>query len=83
MIVYTFDSTLDGLLTAVFDAYALRQQPEELVREGEVLPLFCDEAHHVVTADDKARRVWTGLEKRLKREALRLIALHAPVPLHL
>ena len=75
MIVYTFDSTLDGLLTAVFDAYALRQQPEELVREGEVLSLFCDEAHHVVTADDKARRVWTGLEKRLKREALRLIGI--------
>ena len=75
MIVYTFDSTLDGLLTAVFDAYALHQQPEELVREGEVLPLFCDEAHHVVTADDKARRVWTGLEKRLKREALRLIGI--------
>ena len=75
MIVYTFDSTLDGLLTAVFDAYALRQQPEELVREGDVLPLFCDEAHQVVTADDKARRVWTGLEKRLKREALRLIGI--------
>ena len=75
MIVYTFDSTLDGLLTAVFDAYALRQQPEELVREGDVLPLFCDEAHQVVTADDKARRVWMGLEKRLKHEALRLIGI--------
>ena len=27
MLVYTFDNTLDGLLTAVFDCFALRQQP--------------------------------------------------------
>ena len=66
---------MDGLLTAVFDAYALHQQPEQLVREGDVLPLFCDEVHAVVTADDKAGRVWIGLEKRLEREVLRLISV--------
>jgi len=75
MLVYTFDHTMDGLLTAVFDAYALHQQPEQLIREGEVLPLFCDEHHQVVTADDKASRVWAGLEKRLKPEVLRLIGV--------
>lgn len=75
MLVYTFDHTMDGLLTAVFDAYALHQQPEQLIRQGEVLPLFCDELHQVVTADDKAGRVWAGLEKRLKREVLRLISV--------
>ena len=75
MIVYTFDLTLDGLLTAVFDAYALHQQPEQLVGEGGVLPLFTDEVHAVATADDKARRVWAGLEKRLTREALRLLTV--------
>ena len=73
MMVYTFDRTLDGVLTAVYDAYALHQQPEELVGAGKVLPLFCEEVHEVVTVDDKARRVWAGLEKRLSREALRLI----------
>ena len=66
---------MDGLLSAVFDAYALHQQPDELVGEGGVLPMFCDEVHAVTTADDKARRVWTGLEKRLKREAVRLISI--------
>lgn len=73
MMVYTFDRTLDGVLTAVYDAYALHQQPEELVGAGKVLPLFCEEVHEVVTVDDKALRVWAGLEKRLSREALRLI----------
>ena len=75
MVVYTFDRTMDGLLSAVFDAYALHQQPGELVGEGGVLPMFCDEVHAVTTADEKARRVWTGLEKRLKREAVRLISI--------
>ena len=75
MLVYTFDRTLDGLLTAVFDAFALRQQPEMLVGEGGVLPMFTEEVHRVVTAVDKAQRVWTGLEKLLSREAVRVIAV--------
>ncbi len=75
MTVYTFDQTLDGLLTAVFDAYALHQMPDSLSVEGDILPMFCNEVHQVRTAEDKARRVWAGLEKRLSREALRLITV--------
>ena len=75
MIVYTFDNTLDGLLTAVFDAYDLRQQPEALLAEGDVLPLFCEKVYRVHTESEKAQRVWTGLEKRLSKEALRLLAV--------
>ena len=75
MLVYTFDRTMDGVLTAVFDAYALRQQPEELVGEGSVLPLICEEVHSVQTADDKAQRVWRGLEKKLSKEALRMLTV--------
>ena len=32
MTVYVFDGTMDGLLSAVFDAYALKEQPEELLK---------------------------------------------------
>ena len=73
MLIYTFDRTLDGLLTAVFDSFALHQQPDELLGIGAPLPLFCEEVHQVVTAEDKAKRVWTGLEKKLERDALRVI----------
>ena len=62
MIVYVFDNTLDGLLTAVFDCFFLKQQPEYLLAEGEQLPLFADEPHRVVTDLEKAERVWKGLE---------------------
>ena len=75
MTVYVFDGTMDGLLTAVFDAFLLKEQPELLLAEGDALPLFCDHTYHVTTDEEKARRVWAGLEKKLSREALRLISV--------
>jgi len=75
MTIYVFDGTMDGLLTAVFDAFFLKEQPEELLAEGDALPLFCDHTYHVTTDEEKARRVWAGLEKKLTREALRLISV--------
>ena len=75
MTAYFFDGTMDGLLTAVFDAYALHEQPDELLTAGDALPLFCELTRHVVADEEKARRVWTGLEKHLPVEAVRLIAV--------
>ena len=75
MTVYVFDGTMDGLLTAVFDAFSLKEQPEQLLAEGDALPLFCERTYHVTTDEEKARRVWAGLEKKLTREALRLISV--------
>ena len=75
MTIYTFDGTMDGLLTAVFDAFSLKEQPEELLAEGDALPLFCNHTYHVTTSEEKAQRVWAGLEKRLSREAIKLISV--------
>ena len=75
MTIYLFDGTMDGLLTAVFDAFALHEQPETLLTEGEALPLFCERTQTVHTDEEKARRVWTGLEKKLSREAMKLISV--------
>ena len=75
MIFYSFDGTMDGLLTAVFEAFSLHEEPEQLLKEGDALPLFCDYNYQVTTDEEKARRVWTGLEKRLSREAMKLISV--------
>jgi len=75
MTVYTFDGTMDGLLTAVFNAFALKEQPEQLLTEDDVLPLFTDRIYKVETDEMKAQRVWAGLEKRLSVEAMRLISV--------
>ena len=75
MTVYVFDGTMDGLLTAVFDAFALQEQPQELLTVGETLPIFCDHTYQVTTDVEKAKRVWTGLEKRLSCKAMKLISV--------
>ena len=75
MLVYVFDNTLDGLLTAVFDSFFRKQQDVTLLAEGEQLPLFADEPHRVVTDAEKATRVWKGLEKHLSKEGLHMITI--------
>ena len=75
MVVYVFDNTLDGLLTAVFDSFFRKQQDVMLLAEGELLPLFADEPYRVVTDSDKAERVWKGLEKNLTKEGLRMTTI--------
>ena len=74
MNVFRFDNTLEGLLTAVFDAYAHRTFPDLLASEEDVLPLFCEEVFTVVTDESKATRVWQGLRRKLSSTAVRCVA---------
>lgn len=70
MIVFIYDKTFDGLLTAVFDAYFRKTFPDVLLSEGDALPLFYDESFTVVTDEEKAARVWCGLQKKISSSAL-------------
>lgn len=70
MIIYIYDKTFEGLLTAVFYGYSRRSFPDILLAEGEPLPLFYDEAITIYTDTVKAERVWNGLQKKLSALAL-------------
>ena len=70
MNLFIFDNTFEGLLTSVFEAYSRRTFPDALLVEGEPLPLFHDEAFTVVSDEEKAGRVWRGLQKKLSASAL-------------
>lgn len=75
MTVFRYDKSWEGLLTAVFDAYARRQFPERLLADGEPLSLFCDETVTICTDPAKADRVWKGLQKRLSWTALSMLTV--------
>lgn len=70
MIVFSYDKTFEGLLTAVFHAYARRVFPDRLLQTGEPLPLFTDETFAVYTDGEKAGRVWQGLKRKLPEQPL-------------
>ena len=74
MTIFVFDGSFEGLLTALFDAYAQRTFPHVLLKENEPLPLFYDKVYTVITDNTKSNRVWTGLEKRLSNTALICLA---------
>lgn len=74
MIIIVFDNTFEGLLTSVFEAYSRRTFPDALLPEGEPLPLFHEEVFTVITEEEKAKRVWRGLQKKLSSGALSCLA---------
>lgn len=74
MTIFIFDNTFEGLLTSVFEAYSRRTFPDALLPEGEPLPLFHDEVFTVITEEEKAKRVWRGLQKKLSSGALSCLA---------
>ena len=65
MLVFRYDKSFDGLLSALFDAYAMRAFPEQRSGPGEPEPLFTERVHEVATDPAHAARVWRGLERRL------------------
>lgn len=74
MTIFIFDNTFEGLLTSIFEAYSRRTFPDALLPEGEPLPLFHEEVFTVITEEEKAKRVWRGLQKKLSSGALSCLA---------
>ncbi|MCD8071858.1 MAG: TIGR03915 family putative DNA repair protein [Alistipes sp.] len=72
MVVFRYDKSFEGLLTALFDAYLRKTFPEALLPHGEPPPLFA-QAHDVVTDRAKASRVWKGIEGKLPRRLRNMV----------
>ncbi|MDR0748222.1 MAG: TIGR03915 family putative DNA repair protein [Tannerellaceae bacterium] len=73
MIVFRYDKTFDGLLTAVFEAYSRKAFPEKLLSETEPLPLFAGQEHRVSTDTGKSGRVWKALNKKVPKEVCSML----------
>ena len=75
MVIFLYDKTFDGLLTAVYDAYFRKSFSDVLLAQGAPLPLFYDELVTIYTDDEKVDRVWKGLQKRISESALSCLAV--------
>ena len=73
MIIFHYDKTFEGLLTAVFDAYNRKTFPDKLLGMDDVEPLFVDESFTVTTDEEKSGRVWKALEKKMQQGARNMI----------
>jgi probable DNA metabolism protein len=75
MHVFSYDQSFEGLLSAVFDAYARKTFPDRLLGEEEPLLLPAGCAHRVESSAEKSLRVHRGLRERLSRRALGMLHL--------
>ncbi len=73
MVVFFYDKTFEGLLTAIFDAYSRKVFPDKLLAEDDIAPMFMEDSYTVVTQEDKATRVWKGLENKLSKGACNML----------
>lgn len=73
MLVFFYDKSFEGLLTAVFDAYNRKSFPDELFGEGEFAPLFMTDSYSVITDLKKSKRVWSALEKKMSKHACNML----------
>ncbi len=76
LVAYTFDGTTEGLLTAVFMAYARHEDPQDIAREDTLQPRLGQSVIAVETKPELAQRVRVGIQKRGGRYAWELV-LHA------
>ena len=82
MLIFRYDKTFEGLLTAIFDAYSIKRFPDILLAAEETPPLFYDEIITVVTDEERSNRVWKGLQKKTIRlgpyQSYNLLVIRTP-----
>ncbi len=64
MLVYAYDGSFEGFLSAIFAAYALREDPER-VECGEIQAGLLEEVRYIAADFTKSERVRAGILKRL------------------
>ncbi len=75
MNIFVYDKTFEGLLNVVFEAFLQKKIPGMILGEGEILPLIYDEVIHVNADEQKAERVWSGLKKKLSKDACEMLSV--------
>lgn len=68
MVVYVFDGSFHGLLTAIFEVFARKQNAVKLTEENRFEPGIFDASVRIYTNVSKAERVWQGLDKKVGTE---------------
>lgn len=69
--IYIFDGSLEGLLTAVFEWFERKPGKVSIISKNKYQPDAFSPSFDVLTDRAKADRVWQGLTKRLDRRWMR------------
>jgi len=72
---YIYNGTFDGFLTVIFDIYASKCKPVQILSERQWQPVFFETPVHIATDAAKSERVWNGIAKRSNKRITRMFYL--------
>ncbi len=70
---YVYDGTTEGLLSAIFLAYANHEQPQDMVRNGDIQPRLGQSIVSVETNAQHAERVRRGIVRKSNQKTWEII----------
>lgn len=70
MLCYVYDGSFDGLLTAIYDAYYMHENPEYIVTEHDNVPALYLTIKHIAASPLKSEKVYNAILNKISREAL-------------
>ncbi|MFW5984866.1 MAG: TIGR03915 family putative DNA repair protein [Halanaerobiaceae bacterium] len=73
MIIYLYDGSFPGLLTAIYEAFYRENKPERIVKENELQPGLFDRKVKIITDEEKSDKVYEAVEQKISHRALKRI----------
>ena len=71
MIVYVYDGTFPGLLTAIYEAFYQKEKPGQIFRKWDYNQNLFSQPIYISSDDDKADKVFNTIKDRISFTALR------------
>jgi len=71
--VYITDGSFEGLLTAVFEAYQNRENPEDIISRSTLQLSMVIEMREIITDPEKSDRVYKAISEKISQEALEMV----------
>lgn len=84
MIHYIYDGSFEGLLTAIYEAYYRKENPDDIIPINAQEDNFLVQRYQIVTNKEKASKVYKSIEKNISKESLRRVfyVYLSELPLH-
>ncbi|MGD9977310.1 MAG: TIGR03915 family putative DNA repair protein [Bacteroidales bacterium] len=73
MNIWTYDRTFEGFLALVFDCYDKRVFPDKILGNANSQLSLFPENHEVLTDEVRARRVWSGLHRKISGTSCQMV----------
>lgn len=72
ILIFSYDGSFEGFLSAVFDSFSMKTIPADIVVADDTEPSLL-KIHYVETDFEHAKRVETGIEKKLGETVLNMV----------